>query len=82
MSDFSKFKISIEEYEEPWDEIIDELDDTEILKIDEEINDKYLEESAWFFFLLFSTPFQKKEVREKRERKGFILFSFLLTFFF
>jgi spore coat protein E len=42
----TKFKISIEEDEEPWDEIIDELDDTEILKIDEEINDKYLEESA------------------------------------
>lgn len=42
----TKFKISIEEDEEPWDEIIDELDDTEILKIDEEINEKYLEESA------------------------------------
>ena len=64
MSDFSKFKISIEEDEEPWDEIIDELDDTEILKIDEEINDKYLEESAWFFFLLFSILFNKMSTKK------------------
>ena len=41
----TKFKISIEEDEEPWDEILDEIDDNDIALIDKEIKDNYLEES-------------------------------------
>lgn len=41
----TKVKIGIEEEEDPWEEIIDEDVDSEIEKIDEEINQDYIEET-------------------------------------
>ena len=41
----TKFKISIEEDEEPWDEILDDIEDKDIALIDKELKENYLEES-------------------------------------
>ena len=41
----TKMKISTEDDEEPWDEILDELNDNEVNDIDKEINDDFLKES-------------------------------------
>ena len=48
-------KISIEEDEEPWDEIEDEVDENVINEIDQEVNENYIEEEKnesidWYFF--------------------------------
>ena len=40
----TKMKISIEEDEEPWDEIEDEVDENVINEIDQEVNENYIEE--------------------------------------
>ena len=41
----TKFKIGVEEDEEPWDEIIDDLDDSTLNEIDNSVNENYIEES-------------------------------------
>ena len=40
----TKMKISIEEDEDPWDEIEDEVDENVINEIDQEVNENYIEE--------------------------------------
>lgn len=40
----AKMKISIEEDEEPWDEILDEVDDEVLDKIDKEVKENYITE--------------------------------------
>ena len=40
----TKMKIAIEDDEEPWDEIYDDIDDEALKEIDESVNLEYLEE--------------------------------------
>ena len=41
----TKFKIGVEDDEEPWDEIVDELEEKDLKEIDENVNENYIEES-------------------------------------
>lgn len=41
----TKMKIAIEEDEEPWDELIDDVDDSVLSEIDESVNPDYIENS-------------------------------------
>lgn len=41
----TKFKIGVEDDEEPWDEILDDIDEETLKDIDNSVNENYIEES-------------------------------------